>query len=59
MPLTGTGENVLESMKTQYGPTKGKSVFYASINAGKSGSDKWHLKDQAAALEKRRKGAGR
>ena len=29
-------------MRTQYGAEKGKSVFYASINAKKKGSKSWH-----------------
>lgn len=29
-------------MQKEYGADKGKSVFYASINAKKSGSSKWH-----------------
>ena len=43
MPLTKSGEKVMSSMKKQYGE-KGKSVFYASINKGKAGSQKWHEK---------------
>lgn len=42
MPLTKSGKKVLASMKKQYGVKKGKSVFYASIKAGKKGSEKWH-----------------
>lgn len=42
MPLTASGEKVLSSMKDQYGASKGKQVFYASINKGKPGSKKWH-----------------
>ena len=41
MPLTKTGKKVMKSMKSQYGEKKGKSVFYASINAEKPGSKKW------------------
>ena len=44
MPLTKTGKKVLSDMKSQYGVEKGKEVFYASINAGKAGSSKWHKK---------------
>ena len=44
MPLTGSGEKVLANMKSEYGEKKGKSVFYASINKGKKGSQKWHEK---------------
>jgi hypothetical protein len=35
MPLTDKGQKILASMQRQYGDKKGKSVFYASINAGK------------------------
>jgi hypothetical protein len=44
MPLTETGKKVLRSMKKQYGSEKGKRIFYASINANKPGSGKWHKK---------------
>ena len=42
MPLTKTGKSVLSKMRETYGTKKGKSVFYASINANKAGSEKWH-----------------
>jgi len=35
MPLTDKGKKVMRAMKKKYGAKKGKSVFYASINAGK------------------------
>lgn len=35
MPLTAKGKEILGSMTKQYGEKKGKSVFYASINAGR------------------------
>lgn len=35
MPKTKKGQKVLAAMEKEYGPEKGKSVFYASINAGK------------------------
>ena len=44
MPLTNSGEEVLQNMKEQYGDKKGEEVFYASINAKKKGSKKWHKK---------------
>ncbi len=44
MPLTDSGRAVKSSMQSRYGATKGKSVFYASINKGKPGSKKWHGK---------------
>lgn len=48
MPLTSSGEKVLKSMKKQYGDKKGEEVFYASINANKAGSEKWHKKRKKA-----------
>ena len=60
MPLTTEGESVLESMEETYpSKKKAKSVFYASINKGKSGSRKWHKKRpgrdtaQARAIRRR------
>lgn len=44
MPLTSSGQKVLNQMIEQYGEKKGKEVFYASINAKKKGSKKWHKK---------------
>ena len=35
MPLTPKGREILANMTKQYGAKKGKSVFYASANAGK------------------------
>lgn len=60
MPLTSSGEEVMSSMKKQYGKEKGKEVFYASINKGKAGSKKWHAKKKrskkysAKAIDKAR-----
>jgi hypothetical protein len=48
MPLSPTGKKVLQSMQNEYGPEKGKSVFYASENAKKPGSEKWTLKGELA-----------
>ena len=44
MPLTDSGKRVLAEMRKKYGAKHGKEVFYASINAKKKGSKKWHLK---------------
>ena len=44
MPITKSGLKVLSSMREQYGSEKGKSVFYASINKKKKGTEKWHEK---------------
>lgn len=41
MPLSKVGQEVMANMKARYGDKKGESVFYASRNAGKPGSDKW------------------
>ena len=46
MPLTKIGHKVLAAMKKRYGVEKGKRVFYASINAKKPGSSKWHKKSK-------------
>jgi hypothetical protein len=35
MPLTKKGEKIMANMASEYGPEKGKRVFYASRNAGK------------------------
>ncbi len=43
-PLTSSGKKVMASMAKEYGTKKGKEVFYASVNAGKPGSSKWHVK---------------
>lgn len=34
MPLTSKGNKIMENMKSEYGPKKGESVFYASKNKG-------------------------
>lgn len=45
MPLTGKGEEILSKMEKEYGSDKGKSVFYASRNAGRiSGVDSLRAK---------------
>ena len=49
MPLTKTGEKVMHSMMEQYGPEKGKKVFYASENKGVSGSKKWTKKKKKSS----------
>ena len=46
MPLTKSGKKVLRSMEKSYGEGKGKEIFYASINANKKGSSKWHGKSK-------------
>jgi len=54
MPLTESGEDVLANMQEQYGDEKGKEVFYASINKGKKGSEKWHGGKKRHARGRRR-----
>lgn len=34
MPLTKKGREIMAKMKAEYGPKKGKAVFYASENKG-------------------------
>ena len=31
----------MKNMEKEYGKEKGKEVFYASVNKGKPGSEKW------------------
>lgn len=52
MPLTKSGKKVLAQMKKQYGPKKGKEVFYASIKSKKKGSEKWHVKRKKKSSSK-------
>lgn len=60
MPLSTTGESVLNSMQETYagkgGKKKAKRVFYASINAGKPGSEKWET-GQGRAVRKKARGS--
>lgn len=35
MPLTAKGKEIMAAMVKEYGAKRGKSVFYASANAGK------------------------
>lgn len=35
MPLTEKGRKILRHMQKEYGPEKGKSVFYAARNKGR------------------------
>ncbi|HEV2321690.1 MAG TPA: hypothetical protein VGT42_04945 [Gammaproteobacteria bacterium] len=35
MPLTAKGRKILRNMEREYGPAKGRAVFYASINKGR------------------------
>jgi len=42
MPLTASGRRVLANLQRQYGKERGTRVFYALINMGVKGSEKWH-----------------
>jgi hypothetical protein len=53
MPLTKTGKKVKRSMTKTYGAKKGEEVFYASINAKKKGSSKWHGKKAKKKVKKK------
>ncbi len=44
MPLTESGRKVLRRLIKEYGYKKGRQIFYALINGGKKGSEKWHEK---------------
>ena len=44
MPLTSKGSRIMANMQSEYGPKKGKSVFYASRNAGKISGVEEHEK---------------
>lgn len=46
MPLTASGNAILDMMAKHSGKKKGKGMFYASINKGKKGSQKWHKKNK-------------
>jgi len=35
MPLTPKGTEVLAALVKEYGPVKGKQIFYTMINSGK------------------------
>jgi hypothetical protein len=35
MPLTTKGKKIMSAMQKEYGPKKGKQVFYATANKGK------------------------
>jgi hypothetical protein len=34
MPLTKKGKSIMAAMRDEYGPEKGRRVFYASANKG-------------------------
>lgn len=43
MPKTQAGEHVVANMKKEYGPEKGKQVFYAKANKEGKGSKFFHM----------------
>jgi len=43
MPLTKTGNIILDRMRQKYGEDA-ERIFYSSINKKKKGSEKWHLR---------------
>ena len=51
MPLTSSGKKVMASMKKEYGDKKGEEVFYATMNKGEKGSEKWHKKSSDHPME--------
>jgi hypothetical protein len=53
MPLTSKGSKIIANMQDEYGEKKGKSVFYASRNAGTiKGVDKKKKKGQLSAIQR-------
>jgi hypothetical protein len=47
MPLNTKGKKIMKSMQKTYGAKKGKSVFYASQNAGRiKGTERKRSKGQ-------------
>ncbi len=55
MPLTKAGNEVMSAMRKQYGD-RAKNVFYASINKGVAGSEKWHLGEHMHEAAKKLRG---
>jgi len=53
MPLTASGKRVLRKLQKFYGKEKGERIFYAMINAGVKGSEKWHIKRKKTKKRKR------
>ena len=46
MPLTPEGLKIFDAMVKKHGADKGKEIFYASINKGVPGANKWHRKGE-------------
>ncbi len=58
MPKTKVGEKVMKQMQKEHGKKEGEHIFYASVNAGVPGSDKWHkggMKGRPAPVHKKMK----
>lgn len=53
MPLSESGSKVLASMQTEYGPDKGKRIFYATANKKPVLGAKWHGKTSSRPISKR------
>lgn len=52
MPLTDKGERIMKEMKDEYGPKKGREVFYAAANKGTITGV--HKKDDSDGDDKKR-----
>jgi len=52
MPLTKSGKKVLLRLQKEYGPKKGKRIFYAMIVMRRKGSEKWHGKSKTGKITK-------
>jgi len=55
MPLTAKGRKILRAMQQEYGATKGKAVFYASINKGLISGAEAYGRDIRETPRKRRR----
>ena len=55
MPLTEKGNKIMSAMVKEYGPEKGKQVFYASQNKGTiTGTHKKSALKRRAMLKRRK-----
>ena len=52
MPLNKKGEKIRSAMEKEYGPEKGKQVFYASENKGTIKGVTKHAKSEAIRKKK-------
>lgn len=53
MPLTDAGQKAMANMTKEYGPEKGKQIFYALANKRKkkAGSTKLHLGGKSSGVK--------